>query len=250
MLNEPGAWAEDFSYGYLERLYTEIGRRFVIRQLGHGAPPSGDPYAFIRHDVDVSLERAVALARKEAEWGIQSTYHVMLDSPLYNIGFPESRAALRELAALGHEIGLHVDASRGTDIDDACAELEGAIGNAVASISFHRPRPQDFGGPAYIAGRVNAYGHHLTRWYLSDSRGRFREGDPIASICKPRTDDLQILIHPMWWSEQHAHPALRLRSWAHQVSATSQDYARTAALLSAHVDYDITERETQPEINA
>ncbi len=198
---EPGAWDADFSYAYLARLYAALRTDF--------AP-------------------TLPLARKEAEWGVPSTYHVMIDSPFYDLGSPASKAAVAELAALGHEVGLHYDlAARGmkdtdaeareADIERACGELEAALGAPVRSLSFHRPVQELVNGPLRVARRVSGYGKELFGWYISDSRARWREGEPLESLTKPRASSLQILIHPIWWGEAHAHPGDRLREFLVEV---------------------------------
>lgn len=218
--SEPTGWAEDFSFDYLERLYRELTKRFAPTLLRDAAEPSDRPRVFVRHDVDVSLERAMPLANLERAWGVSSTYHVMLDSPFYRPG----RGHLDELQALGHEVGLHYDvvargmkhaepAVREADVAAAAAELEALMGAPVRSVSFHLPVPELISGPLRYAGRISGYAQELFAWYLSDSRARWREGEPIASLDRPRARDLQILIHPIWWGPAHQDPSLRLRDW-------------------------------------
>ena len=51
------------------------------------------------------------MARLEREMGLRSTYFFMTTSEYYNVFNPESRAALREIAGMGHEIGFHWDSN-------------------------------------------------------------------------------------------------------------------------------------------
>lgn len=231
--NEPGAWDSDFSYDYLRKLYAVLRRDFVptlVGDAGAPAPPEGSPRrAFIRHDIDVSLERAVPIARLEREAGVASTYHVMIDSPFYDIRSASSRDALAEIAGLGHEVGLHYNvvargtkeadaAAREQDIARACDELAVLIGSEVRSLSFHLPVQELINGPLRIAGRVSGYAKELFQWYMSDSRARWREGEPLASLGRPRGPNLQILIHPIWWGEAHVHPTIRTRDFLLEVA--------------------------------
>ncbi|MBN9162498.1 MAG: hypothetical protein BGO98_32990 [Myxococcales bacterium 68-20] len=227
LANEPGSWDKDFSHAYLERLYARLKRDFDLALLGDASEEDSAhdrPRAFVRHDIDVSLERAVELARKEQEWGVRSTYHVMLDSPFYDVRSERSAAAIAEIIAIGHEVGLHYDVvarktktvdgvTREKDIDSACKELASIIGRDVRSLSFHLPIEELIRGPLRVAGRVSGYAKELFQWYLSDSRARWREGDPIESLGMPRGKVLQILIHPIWWGETDMRPAERLREW-------------------------------------
>lgn len=60
--------------------------------------------AYLRHDVDRLPARAVAMAEAEAARGIQSTYYFRCDA---RMRFPA--AAMRRIAALGHETGFHYE---------------------------------------------------------------------------------------------------------------------------------------------
>ena len=159
-----------------------------------------------------------------------STYHVMLDSPFYDLRAATSRGALAELRRLGHEVGLHYDvAARGTkeadpearerDIAAACGELEAILGEPVRSLSFHLPVPELINGPLRVAGRVSGYAKELFQWYISDSRARWREGEPLASLTLPRGPNLQILIDPIWWGEDHVHPTIRTRDFLFEIGS-------------------------------
>jgi hypothetical protein len=100
------------------------------------------------------------------------------------------------------------------DIQAATGRLAGLIERPVRSVSFHRPLPQYIRGPLYVAGLVNAYAEELMRWYLSDSRGRWREGEVLpkllASCDRPA---LQLLVHPIWWGDEHRAAADRLEDY-------------------------------------
>lgn len=263
--NEPGAWDSDFSYGYLSRLYSALTRDFVPALLRDAADllvprrESAPRRVFIRHDIDVSLDHAVPLAALEASSGIASTYHVMLDSPFYDVRTPSSRSALAELRRLGHEVGLHYnvtaratrDASperRERDIAAACSELEDALGHPVESLSFHWPVAELINGPLRVADRVCAYGAELLSWYLSDSRARWREGEPLESLTRPRAPNLQILVHPIWWGERHAAPADRLREFLRDVGPRlGRSYGDLNDTLWSHILHRAVDEQTTGE---
>ncbi|WP_319507156.1 hypothetical protein [uncultured Methanolobus sp.] len=57
----------------------------------------------LRHDVDRAVERNLAMARLEAEFGIRSTYYFR---HVRDVFIP---AAIREVAELGHEVGFHYE---------------------------------------------------------------------------------------------------------------------------------------------
>jgi hypothetical protein len=141
---------------------------------------------------------------------------------MYTLQDASSKGILRQIQSLGHEVGLHFDCpvelrhekgdlSQLEDkIEDACSELEACIGVRVRSVSFHRPIPWLLRGPLLIRSRVNAYAKELMEWYLSDSKGSWREGEPLPKLRQPRGNTLQLLTHPIWWSDTHLPAAERL----------------------------------------
>jgi hypothetical protein len=229
----PAAWAADFSYAYYRRLLERVKAEFAVHPV-HEAPgllpavAAGRRVCLLRHDVDLSLGPAVRMGELEADAGVRATYYVLARSPLYDLGTRESRAALRRLEALGHEVGLHYDVhaephphgygatveSEEARLAEDCDRLEEMLGGPVRSLSFHRPLRHWVGGPLYLAGgRVNAYAGELMGWYLSDSAGRWREGEPLARLAEPRGPLLQLLTHPVWWGERHLPAAEMLEEF-------------------------------------
>jgi hypothetical protein len=185
----------------------------------------------LRHDVDLDLRAALSMAEIECEMQVKSTYMVMLNSPLYRLEEPASLAILRELDSMGHEVSLHFDfddpqhraRAPGYDfveprVRSAAARLEDLIGRRIESVSFHRPIPELIGGPLMVAGRVNAYAAELMQWYVSDSRARWRDGDPLPKLRQPAGDLLQLLIHPIWWGREHREDADRLEDFFQQAT--------------------------------
>jgi hypothetical protein len=250
---EPSAWAADFSYDYFRRLLRTALAHFDVHSVAE-APQAilaaTRPVLLLRNDVDVSLERALRLAEVEAELGARATYMVMTNSPLYDLDAPESRAVLARLIGLGHEVGLHFDfehpaqrdaGASAADVEPAivaaCARLEAACGQPVRSLSFHRPLPQFLRGPSLVAGRVNAYARELMDWYLSDSGGRWRQGEPLPMLERPARPVLQLLTHPIWWGEQHQAPPDRLDAFFAAATAglSPADQARYDTTLGEHI---------------
>ena len=202
---------------------------------------------FLRHDVDVSVSRALRMAEIEHACGVQSTYYVMTASPMYTL--PPNAQLVREIVALGYEVGLHFDCpaehriklplndaettqipANGVSCDDQdesnerlkllesrierdCSLIEDILGRRVESISFHRPDPWCLRGPMRIGGRVNAYAAGLMEWYISDSKGNWREGEPLPMLVAPSKRVLQLLIHPIWWGDEHLSPEDRLQDF-------------------------------------
>src|ERR1035437_2091949 len=173
------AWSSDFSYGYFRRILQAIKSNFepyLFSEAPQVLNTVGQPKLFLRHDVDIDLNRALKMAEIEKELGICSTYMVMLNSRLYNIEDKGSRAIILQLVSMGHEIGLHFDFDddkRNQNLSISFVEsnmysdlkqLEDVIQLPVQSISFHRPLPQFLRGPLKVAGRVDAYAQELMTW--------------------------------------------------------------------------------------
>ncbi len=166
----------------------------------------------LRHDIDNDIAKALELAKVEADLGISSTYFVLVSCDFYNVFSARNARMLKELALLGHVIGLHFDELRYPEIkvpEDACSLiqrearlLEQVLGTPVTSVSMHRPSKMILEADLQIPGIVNSYGQTYFKEfkYLSDSRRRWRE--PVEEIIAKETyDRLHILTHAIWYNE-------------------------------------------------
>ncbi|MFL6352712.1 MAG: hypothetical protein ACJ74Z_12810 [Bryobacteraceae bacterium] len=228
-------WGADFSYSYLRKLLEVIRSDFEPQLLGDAGQlgrVADNRWAFVRHDVDVDLSKAVRMAEIESEHGVRAAYMIMNASLMYSLRDLSVQKALRQIQSLGHEVGLHFDCpgelrheEKGdlsqleSDIESACRELEECVGSPVRSLSFHRPIPWLLRGPLLIGSRVNAYAAELMAWYLSDSKGCWREGEPIPKLRQPPGHILQLLTHPIWWGDRHLPPAERLDEFVRERTA-------------------------------
>jgi len=221
-------WSSDFSYGYFRLILEVIKSNFELHLLSQ-APRIPDtirqPKLILRHDVDVSLKRALKMAEIENEFGVNATYMVITNSPLYCLDDKTSRDMFQQLITLGHEVGLHFDLDDDernsnceisvieTKIYSACKQLEKIINLPVRSISFHRPMQAFLQGPLVVCERINAYSQKLMVRYLSDSKGCWRIGEPLLKLSRPDNSLIQLLIHPIWWSDEHLSPEDRLQEF-------------------------------------
>jgi hypothetical protein len=151
-----------------------------------GPPRPGD--LLLRHDVDLSLDAALRMAELEAEAGATATYFLMTESVFYNLSSEEGTAALDQLRALGHRVGLHAVYPR--------AALDGRFDPVVA---WHNPDPGYMTAP--IEGAVNAMqeGWFDPPTYRSDSNQRWRFGCPHDELRAGAFTWLQLLTHPEIW---------------------------------------------------
>ena len=194
----------------LDRLAGAGYRAMTFSELPGQA--SSVPRCLLRHDVDANTGFAVRLAEVESERKIRSTYFVMLRSSLYNVFGRQGFDDVRRIVALGHEIGLHFDASHpaaasAASLEQQVAEemrlLSTVAGARVAAYSFHQPSTDVLARQVSVPGAVNAYAIGDDFHYISDSNRDWRGQDLLALIEQRKP--LQILLHPMWWvcSEPH-----------------------------------------------
>jgi len=149
-------------------------------------PRSGD--VLLRHDVDMSVEAAVAMGELEAERGVAATYFLMTRSEFYNLDARSGVAALERLRALGHRIGLH-----GVYPD---ATLDERFDPVVA---WHTPDPEYMSEPVPGAVNVMQPGYFDPARYRSDSNQHWRGGCPHDELAAGAFDWLQLLVHPEIW---------------------------------------------------
>lgn len=212
--------SEDFT----EARYAEVLRRAAVRfrVLSIGDDLGGAGVALWRHDIDFSPQRALAMARIEAEAGVRASYFVLLGSAFYNPFEASVRDALREIATLGHDIGLHYDASaiegataaHETRIAFEAHALEGLLGVPIRAFSLHIPTvsPDAKLDAARHAGLINASAPALrdSFTYVSDSNGRWRFRSLHDVVDDPNVTRLYALTHPEWWTPEPMPPSARV----------------------------------------
>lgn len=173
----------------------------------HEPVPGNSMVIFLRHDIDVSVSMAVAMAELEASLGVRSTYFVLPNSPLYNLLEVEVTEILSKIRSMGHWIGLHVDLPNtplleGKTIEEATEVLFRSFSALIPFepvVSYHRPKKEVFG--LTFKSFTNTYENRFFKdiKYLSDSRKNWREGCPCQAILEGKHQQLQLLTHPVWW---------------------------------------------------
>ena len=144
-----------FTYAWYERFLDRLAGRDAVpmREFAQGR---GD--LALRHDVDVSLESALELARREHSCDLRATYFVLHTATYWPR--PDLLERLRELQSLGHEVGFHNNyAFVGWDepvpgfpelavrrkLDPAALGLEYE--------AYHVPRDEYFSDSSFVNGR-------------------------------------------------------------------------------------------------
>lgn len=209
---------------FSERGYATVDFSEVLSEQRH---------LLLRHDLDMSIEAALQVARVEHAIGMKATYFVLLRTEFYNPFSEIARETLFEIMNLGHRIGLHFDASLyqggGGDfenvVDWECETLSRLLRREVDIVSFHRPAEKLLNLSTPIAGRIHTYqtAFFSDIGYCSDSRGGWRYGHPLKHEAVAQGHALQLLTHPIWWTGQGEGPQARLDEFADQRDAFIRD---------------------------
>jgi hypothetical protein len=165
----------------------------------------------LRHDVDVDIKPAYILSLIEEGCDIESTFFVMVTSPLYNPLSSENQKMLSKMANNGFEIGLHFDPfiygnislnKLKSKVDMEAKILESICNHKVTSVSLHNPSIH--GQFPIFDGYRNAYHKDIFSddVYLSDSCMNFRDKNPFEFVKRAKKTPIQILLHPIHYTEE------------------------------------------------
>jgi hypothetical protein len=238
-----GAFAiPDFTEERYRAVLDKAAGRFRFCRLGEQGNSPG--VALWRHDIDFSPQRALALARIEAKMRVVASYFVLLGSAFYNPFEGAVSDVLREIAALGHDLGLHYDAHAIDGPTDHHVERIGFEANALSrhlgvpfrSFSLHNPSVSpdvQLDNPSY-AGLMNASASALrTQFtYVSDSNGRWRHESLEDVLDNPASVRVYALTHPEWWTPESIPPNARVhRCIEGRATRVAADYR---AFLTKH----------------
>jgi hypothetical protein len=164
------------------------------------APEPGD--LILRHDVDLSLEAAVALAELEAEAGAWSTWFLMTRSVFYNLDSPAGERAVERLRELGGRVAHHAVWPK-VDLDERFDRV----------VAWHNPDPEYMTAPIEGAVNVMAAPWFDPGHYRSDSNQHWRNGCPHEQLAAGEFAWLQLLTHPEIWVYDGATMGETMRSF-------------------------------------
>jgi hypothetical protein len=143
----------------------------------------------LRHDVDLSLEAALAMAEVEAEEGAWSTWFLMTRSVFYNLRSADGDRAIGRLRELGHRIAHHAVYPH-VDLDPRFDPL----------VAWHNPEPAFMQEPIEGATNVMRPPFFDLEHYRSDSNQHWRGGCPHAALARGDFEWLHLLTHPEIWA--------------------------------------------------
>jgi hypothetical protein len=177
----------DFSLGHYREL-LRAARDGGYRWGGFDAAPEPG-VVILRHDVDLSLAGALAMAEAEAEEGAWSTWFLMTRSVFYNLASSEGERAIARLRELGHRVAHHAVWPH-VDLDVRFEPV----------VAWHNPDPEYM--RASIEGAVNVMEPPFfdPDRYRSDSNQHWRHGCPHEALAGGEFEWLQLLTHPEIWA--------------------------------------------------
>ena len=179
-------------------------------------------FCVIRHDIEFSIDRALQMARIEAdELGVSSTYTVQLRNNTYNALSQKNIEVVQEIKNLGHSIGLHQNPPKMSDeklieyILKDIETLEHYDGFEVDRYAFHRcgSNPGILEKYVEVPNKINCYAKEFFHYfqgerpdkihvhYLADSNHQWKYGHPMYIDYKEYPYRMQLLTHPYSWTE-------------------------------------------------
>jgi hypothetical protein len=163
----------------------------------------------VRHDIDFDLVKAYEFSEFEKSLNINSTYYLLLTSPLYNPFSEANSAIIKKMIKNGFEIGLHFDPmvyeNNHQNLDyhfhKEVAMFECFFETKLLSYSQHQPSVKSH---QIKTDLIDAYSPDIFSddCYLSDSCFDFRGKNPQEFLQKSDVQLVQFLTHPAQWSEK------------------------------------------------
>ncbi len=191
----------------------------------YSSKPSYGKEVILRHDIDMSIDKALDFAYFENSIGVKATYFVLITSSLYNVFKKENLNKLRKIQNLGHSIGLHFDetnynAAGASDIENAVLNekkiLENILpGIEIETVSMHMPSKATLEANLDFNNLIiNSYSdlYFKEYKYVSDSLMRWRE-NVREIISSNRYDKLHILTHPIWYDNKLKSKEEKIKSF-------------------------------------
>jgi len=171
-----------------------------------------ESFIIMRHDICPGVGNPIKLATIESELSIQATYFFSLDSNFYNFFSESIQSIVKQLKSLDHKIGIHFDVNKYHNEEEIIFNLShqkeiflNILQNPPSSFSFHNPVKESisfFNKESYL-GMRNTYSSYFMNeiGYCSDSNGLWRYDSAFDLVKNKKHKNLQILIHPIWWTE-------------------------------------------------
>ena len=164
----------------------------------------------LRHDVDFNFNNSIEMAKIESELGVTATYFLRLHAKNYNLLEYSNIKKIEKIIKMGHEVGLHFEPDfyhkEGNDISinlqNEVSFLSKLLSYEIVGASIHEPSRRGNNITQKVIDKTSLeYESYLlptTYKYISDSGGRWREGDLIDWVNK-KEKKIYVNTHPVWW---------------------------------------------------
>lgn len=194
-------------------LETALAAGYAFVDFAQVGREPGSLSCLLRHDVDSELLHIGPMADIESALGVRATYFLMLRSTAYNLLSVEATAMVKRLLAGGHRLGLHFmgEVLNPNDrqgivaaVQKEVAFLQDQFETSIAAVSYHQPSPQLIENNIAFPNLINTYHRQQLQpyFYASDTNMHWRYEHPSEMFRRRLHPRLQLLIHPMWWTEQ------------------------------------------------
>ena len=179
-----------------------------------------EPLVIMRHDIDMDLISAQNIALIEEDCGVLANFFFMVRCSLYNVFSHDNSQRIKRILSAGHHFGLHFDCAIYKDISEdnleyyiakECTLLEEFYELPIEAISFHRPGGIALSGLSFEKWPNSYEQIFINKFnYFSDSKGIWKNGNPLESEAYLKKEKMHILIHPVWWTSHPATPYEKL----------------------------------------
>jgi hypothetical protein len=212
-----------FSYTEYRNIITLVKSKLRIVDFKEVIDYGIDTFCVLRHDIEFSVDRALTMARIEAnELEVKSTYTVQLRNNTYNALSQKNIEAIQEIKKLGHKIGLHQNPPNisGQELIDYIQKdidtLEHYYDFEVDRFAFHRcgSYPEILKDPVKVPNKINCYDKKFFHYfqgekpkkgfhahYIADSNHQWKYGHPMRVDYQSYPYRMQLLTHPYSWTE-------------------------------------------------
>lgn len=212
-----------FSYNEYKNLISLVGAHIPIVDFSDVYIDDYTPkFCVLRHDIEFSVDRALAMARIEAnDLGVKSTYTVQLRNNTYNALSQKNIEIVQEIKNLGHSIGLHQNPPKMSDVKliqyilKDIETLEHYYEFEVDRYAFHRCGSNSGLLEKYVEvpNKINCYAKEFFHYfqeekpkelrvhYIADSNHKWKYGHPL-DLDFSKVNRIQLLTHPYSWAEK------------------------------------------------
>jgi hypothetical protein len=239
----------DFTLTIYKKLLVELNKanyRFTTFTEFLETRPGEEKLIILRHDIDRLPEQALRMAKIEHEMGLQASYYFRCRQNGFDTIF------IKDIAALGHEIGYHyetMDNSRG-NIENAFKEFKKNLESLrelvpVTTICRHgSPRSKWDNGEIWKTHDYKALGIIAEPYldidfrevmYLTDT-GRMWDGDMVSIRDKVRdqTTENKEQKEKNSWGAVCSPPVLHLHSTGDIMKALTNNRLADKIMLTIH----------------